>query len=164
MKTALWFCLRLRRLHSAYDLVKTKLSESEAEAEELNQSQSMGTCIVIGWSFPFCFRLSLSPTLPTSWFSLDYKQNVSDGVVSIVGRNGNVLILLTPIPVALTTPLTTPSPNPSLLKTSLKKAEDDYNDIVCGQCTLLILYFHCFQNSKLTVKGGWVDDKVRCLY
>ena len=26
-------CLRLHRLHSAYDLVKTRLSESEAEAE-----------------------------------------------------------------------------------------------------------------------------------
>ena len=26
-------CLRLRRLRSAYDLVKTRLSESEAEAE-----------------------------------------------------------------------------------------------------------------------------------
>ena len=59
--------------------------------------------------------------------------------------------------------LTTPTPNPSLVKTSLKKAEDDYNDIVYGQCTLLILYFNCFQNSKQTVKGGWVDDKVRCL-
>ena len=59
--------------------------------------------------------------------------------------------------------LTTPTLTPSLVKTSLKKAEDDYNDIVCGQCTLLILYFYCFQNSKLTVKGGWVDDKVRCL-
>ena len=34
-----------------------------------------------------------SPT-STIWFSLDPKRNVSDGV----GRNGNVLILLTPIP------------------------------------------------------------------
>ena len=30
------------------DLVKTRLSEWEAEAEEPNQSQSVGTCIVIG--------------------------------------------------------------------------------------------------------------------
>ena len=59
--------------------------------------------------------------------------------------------------------LTTTTPTPSLVKTSPKKAEDDYNDIVYGHCTLLILYFYCFQNSKLTVKGGWVDDKVRCL-
>ena len=48
------------RLRSAYDLVKTRLSESEAEAEELNQSQSVGTCIVIGLSFRFCFRLRQS--------------------------------------------------------------------------------------------------------
>ena len=47
VKTAFQFRLRLRRLHSAYDLVKTRLSGSEAEAEELNQSQSVGTCIVI---------------------------------------------------------------------------------------------------------------------
>ena len=39
----------------------------------------------------------LLPT-PTIWFSLDHKRNVSDGVVSGVGRNGNVLILLTLIP------------------------------------------------------------------
>ena len=34
----------------------TPLSKSRAEAEELNQSQSMGTCIVIGLSFNFCHR------------------------------------------------------------------------------------------------------------
>ena len=42
----------------------------------------------------------LLPTL-TIWFSLDHKRNVSDGVVSGVGRNGSVLILLTPIPSSL---------------------------------------------------------------
>ena len=47
MKTAFRFRRRLRRLRSAYDLVKTRLSESEAEAEELNQSQSVGKRIVI---------------------------------------------------------------------------------------------------------------------
>ena len=57
VKTAFWFYLRLHRLRSAYDLVKTGLLESEAEAEELNQSQSIGTCIVIGLSLCFCFRL-----------------------------------------------------------------------------------------------------------
>ena len=50
---------------SAYDSVvyyqvKTGSSESQAEAEELNQSQSMGACIVIGLSFRFCFRLRKS--------------------------------------------------------------------------------------------------------
>ena len=75
----------------AYDLVKTRLSESEAEAEEPNQSQNVGTCIVIGLSFRFCFRLRQSGFL-------DRKRNVGDGVVSGVGRNENVLILLTSIP------------------------------------------------------------------
>ena len=42
----------------------------------------------------------LLPT-PTIWFSLDHKRNVSDRVVSRVGRNGNILILLTPIPLRL---------------------------------------------------------------
>ena len=60
VKTAFRFCSRLRRLRSAYDLVKTRLSESEAEAEEPNQSQNVGTCIVIALSFRFCFRLQQS--------------------------------------------------------------------------------------------------------
>ena len=51
MKTAFRFRLWLRGLRSAYDLVKTSLSELEAEAEELNQSQSVGTSTVIGLSF-----------------------------------------------------------------------------------------------------------------
>ena len=38
-------------------IVKTGLSESEAEAEEPNQPQSAGTWIVIVLSFRFCFRL-----------------------------------------------------------------------------------------------------------
>ena len=77
----------------------------------------------------------LLPT-PRIWFSLNHKRNVSDGVLSGVGRNGNVLIL--PIPSHLwlrfliftrsqtlfTTPPTTPTrtrtPTPSLVKTSLK--------------------------------------------
>ena len=49
--TPLTLCL----LRSAYDLVKTRLLESEAEAEELNQSQRVGMCIVIGLSFHSCF-------------------------------------------------------------------------------------------------------------
>ena len=44
------------------------------------------------------FILPLLLPTPTIWSSLDHKRNVSDGVVSGVGRNGNVLILLTPIP------------------------------------------------------------------
>ena len=56
MKTAFRFLLRIRRLRFAHDLVKSRLLESEAEAEELNQSQSVGACIVIGSFFRFCFR------------------------------------------------------------------------------------------------------------
>ena len=44
----------------------------------------------------FIFPLLL-PT-PAIWFSHDHKRNVSDRVVRGVGRNGNVLLLLTPIP------------------------------------------------------------------
>ena len=55
VKTAFRFRSRLRRLRSAYDLVKTRLSELEADAEKLNQSQNVGTCLVIG----LCFLLRL---------------------------------------------------------------------------------------------------------
>ena len=78
--------------------------------------------------------LLLLPT-PTIWFSLDHKRNVSDGVVSRVGKKGehsdssdsDSVALMTPLttPIfdfhqvisALTTPLTTPTP--LLVKTSL---------------------------------------------
>ena len=55
--------------YSAYDQVKTRWSKSKAEAEEVNQTQSVGTWIVIGVSFPL-----LLPT-PTLWFSLDGKRS-----------------------------------------------------------------------------------------
>ena len=41
----------------AYAQVKTTWSKSKAEAEEVNQSQRVGTCIVIGLSFRFYLRL-----------------------------------------------------------------------------------------------------------
>ena len=74
MKTAFRFRLRLRRLRSPYDLVKTRLSEPEVEAEEPNQSQSMGTCIVIGLSFHlltglFEFQMPTQTKLRHSWNS-----------------------------------------------------------------------------------------------
>ena len=46
---------------------------------------------MIGLSFP------VSAFDSDNLVSLDHKRNVSDGVVSGVGRNGTVLILLTPI-------------------------------------------------------------------
>ena len=54
VKTVIGFCLQFHHLRSAYDLVKTRLLELEAETEETKQSQSVGTCIVIGLSFRFC--------------------------------------------------------------------------------------------------------------
>ena len=51
--------------------------------------------------------LLLLPT-PAIWFSLDHKQNVSDGLVSGVGRNGTFLYSSDSNSVALMTPLTTP--------------------------------------------------------
>ena len=57
--------------------MKTRLSESQAEVDELNdlnQSQSAGTCILIGLSFRFCFRQS------------GFHQIISDRVISGVGR------------------------------------------------------------------------------
>ena len=53
VKTAFRFRLRLRRLRSAYDLVKTRLSESEAETKRGNVHFD---CL----SFRFCFRLRQS--------------------------------------------------------------------------------------------------------
>ena len=43
-----------------YGQVKTGSSESQAEAEQLNQSQSVGRRSVIGLSFHFCLRLQQS--------------------------------------------------------------------------------------------------------
>ena len=39
-----------------YDHVETRLSGSQARAEELNQSQSLGNCIVIVLFFRFSFQ------------------------------------------------------------------------------------------------------------
>ena len=92
VKTAFRFHLRLRCLRSAYDLVKTRLSESEAEAEEPNQLQSVGTCIVIGLPFCFCFQLRQS-----GFHQIICGTKATESSVESE-ENGNVLILLTPIP------------------------------------------------------------------
>ena len=95
-----------------YDLVKIEPTESEAEyrvhwwlrrlrsnencivgvasrSGRINQSQYSIPGLVIGLFFRFCFRLS------------SFHWIISDGVVNGIGRNGNVLILLTPIPSSL---------------------------------------------------------------
>ena len=89
MKTAFGFRLRLRR----YDQVKTGSSESQVEAEELNLTNylSVGTCIVIGLSFPFRFSLDRN-----------------DGVISGVGRTWKRSDSSDSDSVALMTPPTTP--------------------------------------------------------
>ena len=61
----------------------------ESRSGRINQSQCTFPHFVIGLVLPL-----LLPTL-TIWFSLDHKQNISDRVVSGVGRNGNFLNLLT---------------------------------------------------------------------
>ena len=98
--------------------MKTRLPELQAEAEELNQTQNAATCMLIGFSFRFCFRL---------WQS-GFHWIVNDGVVSEVGRKWKrsdssdfdsvalMILLTTPILdfqkviSALTTPLTIPTP------------------------------------------------------
>ena len=97
-----------------YHQVKTKPTESEAEhclCWWLRCLRSSENCIVgvasrsgrinqwqwpipgfaIGWFFRFCFRLR-QPSF--HWI-------ISDGDVNGIGRNGNVLILPTPIPSSL---------------------------------------------------------------
>ena len=126
VKTAFWLgCLRLYLLQSS----DTRLSESQAEAEELNQSQSLGTC-VIGLFFPFSLGLRQSGL---HWI-------VSARIIRGVGRkwkrsdssDSDSVILMTlnttgifdfhKVMSALTTSLTipTPTPTPCLVKTSVK--------------------------------------------
>ena len=88
------------------------------------------------------FILPLLLPSPTIWFSLDHKRNVSDGVVSGVGRkwkrsdssDSDSVALMTPLTTPIfdfhlvisvfTTPLRIPTPTPtptlSLVKTRLK--------------------------------------------
>ena len=133
VKTGLWFFwFRLRHCRLFYDQVKAGSSESQVEVEELNQSQSVETCIVIGLSFRFSFRLRQS-----GFHYIDHKRNgVSDGVVSEVGRKWKRSDSSDSDYVALIAPLTTPifdfhqvisalvtqftTPTPSLVKTSPK--------------------------------------------
>ena len=71
--------------------MKTRFSESKAEAEEPNQAWEPALRLVNP-------SASASASDSDNLVFTDHKWNVSEGVVSGVGRNGNVLILLTPIP------------------------------------------------------------------
>ena len=105
VKTAFWFFLfrlRLRRLRSSENWVFGVASWS-GRTKPITERGN----VHCNW-----FILPLLLPTQTIWFSLDYKRNVSDRVVSGVGRNGNVLIVLNP----LTTPTPTPKPKLSLVK------------------------------------------------
>ena len=82
-----WFCLCLRRLRSSENCIVGVASRSG----RINQWKCSIPDFAIGWFFRFCFRLR-QPSL--HWI-------ISDGVVNGIGRNGNVLILPTPIPSSL---------------------------------------------------------------
>ena len=58
-------------------LEKTRLSESEVEAEEPITKHGN---VHFDWLI-----LPLLLPIPTIWFSLDHKRNVSDGVISGIG-------------------------------------------------------------------------------
>ena len=91
----------------AYDQLKTRLSESQAEVEELNQSQSrLG--LLCDW-----FILPLLLPTPTIWLSLDR-------IKSGIGRRWKRSDSSDSDSVALMTLLTTPTPTPLLMKTSLQ--------------------------------------------
>ena len=87
MKTTFLFCLRL----FVYDQVKTRLSELQAEVEELNQPQKHGNVLC-----DCRFILPLLLSTPTFWFSLDRKQQSHKLAESV--ENGNTLILPTLLP------------------------------------------------------------------
>ena len=82
-----WFCLCLRCLRSSENCIVGVASGSG----RINQWQCSIPDFAIGWVFRFCFRLR-QPSF--HWI-------ISDGVANGVGRNGNVLILPTPIPSSL---------------------------------------------------------------
>ena len=112
-----WFCLWLHHLRSTENCIVGVASRSG----RINQWQCSIPGLAIGWVFRFCFRLR-QPSFHC------------DRVVNGIGRNGNILILPTPIlsslwlrlrlwysifTTSLMTPTTTPTPTPSLVKTSL---------------------------------------------
>ena len=82
-----WFCLCLHRLRSSANCIVGVASRSG----RINQWQCSIPGFAIGWFFRFCFRL----------WQPSFHWIISGGVVNGVGRNGNVLILPTPIPSSL---------------------------------------------------------------
>ena len=93
LKAAFRFRLGLRCLRSAYLISsENQIVGVGSRSGRITQWQCTFPRFVIG------LVLTLLLPTPTIWFWQDHKRNVSDGVVSGVEKNGNVLILLTPIP------------------------------------------------------------------
>ena len=82
-----WYCYCLSRLRSS----ENRIVGVGNRSGRINQWQCSIPDFAIGWFFRFCFRLR-QPSF--HWI-------ISDGVVNGIGRNGNVLILPTPIPSSL---------------------------------------------------------------
>ena len=82
-----WFCLCLRCLRSSENCIVGVASRSG----RINLWQCSIKDFAIGWFSRFCFRLR-QPSF--HWI-------ISDGVESVIRRNGNVLLLSTPIPSSL---------------------------------------------------------------
>ena len=76
-----WFCLWLRRLGSSENCIVGVASRSG----RINQWQRSIPGLAIGWFFRFR--------------QLSFHWIISDGVVNGIGRNGDVPILPTPIPI-----------------------------------------------------------------
>ena len=77
--------LRLYRLRFAYDLVKTRLSEPEAEEEGSCKPITMHVRVptLCDW-FGFSASASDSDNPLTIWFSLDRTRYISDEIVSAI--------------------------------------------------------------------------------
>ena len=82
-----WFCLWLHRLRSSENCIVRVASRSR----RINQWQWLIQGLAIGWFFCLCPRLR-QPS---------FHQIICDGVVNGIGRNGNILFLLTPILLSL---------------------------------------------------------------
>ena len=130
-----------RCLPSTYDIVKTRLSESEACRSGRTSPITNGGNVHCDWFI----LLTLFPTL-TIWFSLDHKQNVSARVVIGVERkwkcsdssDSGSIVLMTALTTlifdfhkiisALTIAFTTSTP--SLVKASLEERRQKVRDCV----------------------------------
>ena len=141
--------------------------------EELNQSQSVGTCIVIGLSFRLCFQLQQS----------GFHLIVNDGVISGVRRKWKRSASSDSDPIALMTLLTTPIfyfqqvvsaftiplTTPSQVKTSLKRTNVGCPVIYSPACLLDVSSVHPLNLLSLCLlllstmvkeskKGKWLKN------